>query len=294
MVPTIRILFGLAITFFALFSCGITREIQRVDPKPNPKLMPGESAIRIYWVGHATTLIRIGDKWILTDPIWKNHLWGTFWRYVEPGIDLGNLPKLDAILISHAHFDHMDNDTLSRLSKDTELFLPLGSPNYESYGFKKIHYVKEGFVWEKNQLRITSHPAKHFGGRWLIDNLWDGDPYTGYVIENKGKKIYFAGDTGYDENLFRSLAPKEMDVAILPMGPYRGLGGELGNAVHVNPKGAVRAFQDTKAKFMVPMHYGTFYTTPETEFPYVKDAIENSPLRERIRLLRQGDFADFP
>ncbi len=251
--------------------------------------------MRVYWVGHATTLIRIEDKYILTDPIWNSNLVGFFGRHVEPGIELENLPALDAILVSHAHFDHMDNFTLRKLPKSTPLFLPKGSPNYRGYGYKSIQEVEPYSIWEENGLRITAIPARHFGGRWFFDNLWDGDPYTGYLIQYKGKSVYFAGDTGYQKEVFEKVGQiANLDLAILPMGPYRGIGGELGNPVHVNPFGAVQAFADTKAKFMIPMHFGTFYTAPDTEFPYIIEAIEKSPLKDKIRLLKQGEYTEFP
>jgi len=281
--------------FLFLTQCGLFSLALPLEKRPDPRKDAGTSPIRAYWVGHATTLFRIYDKWILTDPIWNEHLLGVFGRHVDPGIRLEDLPPLDAILISHAHFDHMDNFTLKKLPKTTPLFLPKGSPNYRSYGYSLITEVQPRQVWERDGLKITAVPARHFGGRWLLDNLWDGEPYTGYVIQVRDRAVYFAGDTGYDQGIFSevaSLAP--IDLAILPMGPYRGLGGELGNPVHVNPKGAVQAFYDTKAKFMLPMHFGTFYTNPDTEFPYVLEAVQNSPIRERILLLKQGEFADFP
>lgn len=292
-----KLRFFISVLFPILFfsQCLLFTQTRKVESKPSPILDAGNQPIRVYWVGHATTLVRIYDKWILTDPIWNDNLLYFFGRHVEPGIDLQNLPKPDAVLISHAHFDHMDNYTLKRLPKDLALFLPKGSPNYKSYGFREIRDVSPLDEWEKNGLKVTAVPARHFGGRWLIDNLWDGEPYTGYLIEYKGKSIYFAGDTGYDQSIFQSVGKKaNLDIAILPMGPYRGIGGELGNPVHVNPNGAVKAFEDTGAKFMVPMHFGTFYTAPETEFPYVLEAIQKSPLKDRIRLLKQGEYSDFP
>ena len=268
--------------------------------KISNKISPLEDSIKLnykaYWIGHATVLIKMKNKWILTDPIWNDNLLFTLGRHVEPGIDLDKLPPINYIIISHVHLDHLDTYTLNKLPKKSHLILPKGAPNFDSYGFSKISYVTNGNTIQDEELKIISVPAQHFGGRWAIDNFWDGEPYTGYVISNSEVSVYFAGDTGYNSLDFKGIGKRfNIDLALIPFGPYRGnyIGGELGNNVHVSPKGAVQLFRDINGKKMMPIHHGTFYSNPKVEIEYVKSAISESELKDKIFLIHQGEGIEF-
>jgi L-ascorbate metabolism protein UlaG (beta-lactamase superfamily) len=171
------------------------------------------------------------------------------------------------------------------------LILPKGAPDFSGYGFSKISYVKKNDIIEDGKIKITTVSAQHFGGRWAIDNLWDGHPYNGYIISDKNSTVYFAGDTGYNSIDFKELGNKfKIDLALIPFGPYRGklFGDDLGNAVHVSPLGAIQIFKDINAKKMIPIHHGTFYSNPKVEIEYVKNAINTSGISDKIFLLEQG------
>lgn len=283
---------SITLLFIFYFSgCYFITNTRKLISKPIPLKDINSSKYEAYWVGHATVLIKMDNKWILTDPIWNDNLLYTLGRYVEPGIELDHLPPLDYILISHVHLDHLDTYTLKRLSKKAHLVLPLGAPDFSSYGFRKISYVKKNDILFDDYIKIHIVTAQHFGGRWAIDNIWDGSPYNGYIITDKYTSVYFAGDTGYNPKDFIEIGKNfKIDLALIPVGPYRGklFGNDLGNPVHVSPTGAIQIFKDINAKKMVPIHHGTFYSNPNIEIEYVKSAIQQSGLKDRIFLLEQG------
>lgn len=275
----------------SILSCYLLTSTKYLKVKENPINSSRTSQYKAYWIGHATVLIKMNDKWILTDPIWNDNLLFTIGRHVEPGINIDELPPIDFIAISHVHLDHMDTFTLKKLSKNAHLILPKGSPNFKSYGFKEITYVEKGDSITKDNLKITSVAAQHFGGRWAIDNFWDGEPYTGYIFQNENVTVYFAGDTGYNSKDFKELGQNyKIDLALIPFGPYRGkiFGNDLGNYVHVSPKGAIQLFKDTNAKILIPIHHGTFYASPEKEIEFIRDAIHLSGISNKVYLLEQG------
>ncbi|MCE9500018.1 MAG: MBL fold metallo-hydrolase [Leptospira sp.] len=255
-------------------------------PVPVAEINDPES-VKFYWIGHATILCKIKDKWIITDPNFSDRIGIIVKRYVEPGIDIDKIPKLDWILISHTHFDHLDQPSLRKLKSSAILSVPKGGGTYIPDAlFDDVREVNPWDVYEKNGIKVTAVPARHFGGRWLIDNFWDGDPYTGYVIEYKGVTVFFAGDTGYHEEYFKEIGRKfNIDMAFIPVGPSRG----PQNPVHVNPDEAMRIFADTKARFMIPIHHGTFYRAGEEEQDRIKKAIDKSGASEKTFFLSIGE-----
>ena len=276
------------ILILSLNNCFVFRSIEK--PSHTIKI-ESESLdqVKIHWIGHATMLIQIYDKWILTDPNFSDSLGLVVKRYIYPPTDLEYLPIMDAVIISHTHFDHLDKSTLSSLKIKGNLLVPKGAGFY----IPKIHRENtiEMLPWDqvnKNELEITAVPARHFGGRWLLDNLWDGDPYTGYVIKYKDVTIYFAGDTGYQPKVFKEIGKKfDIDIALLPVGPSKG----PNNPVHINPSEAVDTYLDLNAKYLIPMHYGTFYRSMDSELPDLMKALE--PLGKKAIVLSIGESFQF-
>lgn len=253
--------------------------------------------IEMHWIGHATVLLRVHDRWILTDPCFSTYL-GPVKRYIEPSLTPRELPELDWVLISHTHLDHLDRSSLKAIPRAKNLLTPAGGRVYiPGVSADRIVGVNNGVVTEDNGVRVTAVPAQHFGGRFLIDNLWDGEPYTGYVIEYKDTAIYFAGDTGYHPELFQKIGERfDLDLVLMPMGPTRGNSGfrtDFGKYVHVNPAEAVQAFADTNARWMVPIHHSTFYRRGGSEMAAIQAAIAGSSLRDRIYLARVGERIAF-
>ena len=265
--------------------------------KPAPQTSPHHGDAEFWWVGHATVLMRLHDKWIITDPNFSPRTGGVVKRLTEVGIDIASLKPVDAIVISHNHFDHLDVPSLKMLKGSRHLFAPASGFMYIPGGLaRNEHRVAPGYSLEEDGLEIFVVPVAHFGGRLLIDNLWDGQPYNGYIIRYKGITVFFAGDTGYHKEYFRELRKFfKIDVALIPVGPAGGFGTGtgLGNAVHVNPYGALQIFRDCGARYMIPIHHSTFYRRGGREMEMIKDSIAISGASERILLLEAGEKGAF-
>lgn len=265
--------------------------------KPQPQLSKATDKIEFYWVGHATVLMRIYDKWIITDPNFSMRTGTVVKRLSEPGIDVASVKPVDAIVISHNHFDHLDAPSLVQLRGSRHLFAPPSGFTYTPRAVARFeHPASPGYSYEEDGLKITAVNVNHFGGRMLVDNLWDGEPYTGYVIQYRGVTVFFAGDTGYHETYFRELKDFfKIDVALIPVGPAGGFGtgSGLGNAVHVNPYGAIQIMRDCGARYMIPIHHSTFYRRGGREMEMIKDAIAISGKEEKIFLLEAGEKVEF-
>jgi N-acyl-phosphatidylethanolamine-hydrolysing phospholipase D len=260
------------------------------------------------WVGHATVLIQIEDKVILTDPFFTNNVAQIQRRIIEPGVDLDDIPKCDLILISHSHFDHLNLGTLSLLEdkfSDCDLVYPEGLENFlpdlnfnfhklkKPDGSKKIYFGETKTI---NGLKITTVAAFHWGGRYGLDGLmWGDNSFTGYVIEYMGKTIYFSGDTAYDEEFFKLLGEKfTIDMEFIPIGPCReDKCFEIQKEnFHVYPKGSLMILEDTKSKIMVPIHYGTIYEKSNPLKPRwaLEELLADKPdLMDKVKILQIGE-----
>ena len=203
-------------------------------------------------------LIQIYDKIFITDPLFTNTIGMVVKRFVKAGLDPALLTKVDFTLISHVHLDHLSYGSLDMLPKNGTLVFPDGLASYvPDFGFQEIDEMKPWDVIERDSVRITAVPAQHFSGRYSFDRDWPREQgYTGYVIEYKGIAVFFAGDTGYDPELFKEIGRRfKIDLAIIPIAPSSGSG--LGGHVHVSPLGALEIFKDVGARYMMPIHFGT-------------------------------------
>ncbi len=222
------------------------------------------------WVNHCTFLIHLQEKYILTDPIWNDscspvNFLGPKRRHM-PGIEMNDLPYIDYVLISHNHYDHLDKKTVLELFKrfpEIVWIVPKGLKNW----FKRlnIHHVRELNWWESikfsSGVEIFSTPAQHYSGRSLLDTnrtLW-----SGYVVETQNKRLYFTGDTGYNDHDFKAIGSKwkSFDLSLIPIGTY--IPREFMKPVHINPQEAVKIHQDVGSRFSIGMHWKTFHLSDE-------------------------------
>jgi N-acyl-phosphatidylethanolamine-hydrolysing phospholipase D len=250
--------------------------------------------LSVLWVGHATVLIQIHDKVLITDPVFTNTVGLLAKRSIDPGIDPGSISPLDAILISHIHMDHFSYSSLGLLPRSARLFVSSGGIEYTpEFGFRETLPVKPWQVFEKDGLRITAVPVQHFGGRYGFDAGWNGEPtWTGYVIEYKGITVFFAGDTGYNPQLFKEIGHRfHVDVALIPIAPVEPR--EFMSRVHADPKEALQIFEDVGAALMIPIHHDTFFQGLEPAPSYAKTIlqklIEERGLQDRVRILNIGE-----
>jgi L-ascorbate metabolism protein UlaG (beta-lactamase superfamily) len=216
----------------------------------------------VTWVGHATYVVQLGGKVILTDPVWSRKIPGVRERVTPVGLPFSSLPRVDAVVISHNHYDHLDAPTIRRLPRNTPVFVPgmLGAW-FRSRGFRA---VTEMDWWETasvgSDVRLEFVPAHHWSRRGLTDTcktLWGG-----WVLSCGASKIYFAGDTGYG-HWFGEIGKRhpDIDLALMPVGAYEP--NWFMRPMHCNPAEAVRAVGDLGARRMATMHWGTFVLSAE-------------------------------
>lgn len=220
--------------------------------------------LSMIWVGHATAIVQMDDKVILTDPVFTSTVGQLSKRLVEPGFEAENLPPVDAVVVSHLHFDHFSLGSLSKIeSKVRTLFLPPGGVTYlTDFGFPVVE-LRPWQAWEKDGLRVTAVPVDHVGWRYGIDDAWMTESFTGYVFEYHGLSVYFGGDTAYDQKNFVEAGQRfpSLDLALLPIGPIEP--HSFMRRLHMDPPEAVQAFLDLGARRMVPIHYDTFVNSTD-------------------------------
>lgn len=236
--------------------------------KPSPEALKANPAIT--WIGHATLLLRIGGVTVITDPQFSERASPLSWagpkRRVPPALKLKELPRVDVVLISHNHYDHLDVDSVKGLNAQPggppRFFVPLGLKAW--FADKGISNVVELDWWGKSShmgLTLRFTPTQHFSKR----TLWDADEalWGSWVVEHPTFRFYFAGDTGYSPD-FAEIGRRHgpFDLAAIPIGSYepRWFMGSM----HVNPEQAVKIHQDLKARYSVGMHWGTFEMTDES------------------------------
>ncbi|MFT8862302.1 MAG: MBL fold metallo-hydrolase [Acetobacter fabarum] len=243
------------------------------DSVPITTAVPEKSvdALRITMVGHATVLIQAAGLNILTDPVWSERASPLRWagpkRVNAPGVAFENLPPIDALLISHNHYDHLDLVTLRRLQAEHNplMIMPLGNDRIVKKATPQAR-ILTGDWYDRHvitpALSVTLTPAYHWSARGIFDRrmaLW-----AGFWLNIRGQKLWFAGDTAYgDGTLFRALHTRygAPDVAIIPIGAYEPRWFMAGQ--HVNPHEAVCIYKDTQAKQAIGIHWGTFQLTDE-------------------------------
>lgn len=235
--------------------------------KPAPRVM-GDRMTAI-WVGHATVLIQTQGLNILTDPIWAERA-GPFGigpkRVTEPGIAFADLPKIDLILVSHNHYDHMDLDTIGRLwRRDRPLIVTsLGNDTLiAKTGARSVALDWGQGIEVRPGVRVAVTRNHHWSSRWFSDErraLW-----SSFVVQLPGGNIYFAGDTGYGDGNWprEALAYGPVRLALIPIGAFRFEPGMMRTGSHIGPIEAEEVFHRLQASFALPIHWGTFQLSNE-------------------------------
>ena len=218
------------------------------------------------WVGHSTILIHINGKTILTDPIFSERCSPVQFmgpkRYTDPAISLDSLPKIDLVLISHNHYDHLDFNTVKTIGNSATWLVPLGLKKW--FNDRNVYSVKEldwyDQIFEMG-VKIYCLPSQHWSKRTLLksfDTLW-----ASWAIENNGFKFWFAGDTGYNNIQFKKIGTEygPFDLAAIPIGAYEPRW--FMKNFHINPAEAVKIHIDIQSKNSIGIHFGTFILTTE-------------------------------
>lgn len=263
-----------------------------IETKPDSPTHPHHHhQIGITWIGHASFLIRMAGFNILIDPNWSLWLKGIK-RLKRPGLELHELPSIDLVLVTHAHFDHLDKRTLRAVASNQPIAVPFGVGDLvHKLGFHKVYELN---YWQEitfGELKVALTPCQHWGARLLHDQHRG---FGGFVLSDvEGRTLYHCGDTAYFEG-FKEIANRyPIEIALLPIGAYEP---PSGRDVHMNPEEAVQAFIDLKAKWLVPMHYGTFrmsYEPLEEPPQRLIASAEQADLADRVRILNEGHLEIF-
>jgi L-ascorbate metabolism protein UlaG (beta-lactamase superfamily) len=248
-------------------------QVAVASAKPEPRV-DGERMI-VTWVGHATVLVQTQGLNILTDPVWSERagpLGSGPKRVTRPGIAFDDLPRIDLVVVSHNHYDHLDKATLKRLwQRDKPLIVTsLGNDSVIAQtGAKAVALDWGTSIAAANGVTVTVTRNHHWGSRWFTDRnraLW-----SSFVIGlPTGGNLFFAGDTGMgDGNWPREAAALgPIRLALIPIGAFRFVPGQMASGSHIGPPDAVEVYRRLGAPRAVPIHWGTFrlsyeaYDTP--------------------------------
>ncbi len=276
------------------------RFVADVEPSAPPREL--EKGMRATLVNHSTVLLQWGGMNVLTDPIWSERTSPLQWigprRRRSPGICWEDLPRIDVVLLSHNHYDHLDLPTLRRLAAGggPTFIVPAGvSRLLRSENIGPAHELDwgESFLLRGPSLQgSTIHcvPAMHFSGRGIFDRnrtLW-----CGYAIECGGRLVYFAGDTGFGSH-FAQIRERfgPPDLALLPIGAYEPRWFMA--PIHMSPEEAIRAHEILGARRSIAIHHGTFRLADEgIDTP--REQLETQARDGAFSALKNGEFAEIP
>lgn len=221
-----------------------------------------DSITQLTWFGHSTFLLEMDGKKILIDPMFGDtpspHPWLGVKRYSkELPIEVEQLPAIDAVILSHDHYDHLDYESIKKLKdKVAHYYAPLGVGNHLiEWGVdpKNVHEFNWWDATNIDNIELVCTPARHFSGRGLTDRastLW-----ASWVIKGKKSNIFFSGDSGYDDH-FKEIGKKygPFDIALMECGQYN----QDWKYIHMMPEETAQAAVDVKSKVVLPIHWGAF------------------------------------
>ncbi|HEU4680589.1 MAG TPA: MBL fold metallo-hydrolase [Gemmatimonadales bacterium] len=235
-------------------------DVAAAPQRPEPGSWP-DDRLTVAWLGHATVLLNFQGSWVLTDPALERRIGigrglaklGPR-RLVQPALRPDELPRLDAVLLSHAHMDHTDLGTLRHLPKELPVVVQPGNRDLVCR-FRQVHELPWSHRIALAGLTIEATEARHWGARMVTDRHRG---YGGYLLEKGGHRVLFAGDTAYTDRLTKYARRGSIDLAILPIGAY-----DPWISNHASPEQAWAMFRALGAEYVLPVHHSTFRLSRE-------------------------------
>ncbi|MDT0137874.1 MBL fold metallo-hydrolase [Acidovorax sp. PRC11] len=239
--------------------------VPAVATDPAALAVPPPTGLRVTWFGHSSTLLDIDGLRVLTDPLWSDRASPVEWagprRWYPPPIALAQLPRVDAVLISHDHYDHLDRPTVLAMREWTNTFIvPLGvGAHLERWGIPRDRIVELDW-WQATRVgtvEVSLVPARHSSGR--IDPRGDRTLWGGFVLVGPRHRLYFSGDTGLQEDM-RAIGSQygPFDLALVEAGQY----DDAWPDAHLGPEQAVLTAERVGARALLPVHWGLFRLAP--------------------------------
>jgi len=275
--------------FFREVSNDYVRLIVPAALRPQPELWP-DVGLHAAWLGHSTVLLKIDGFSILTDPVFSTRIGLSLGpltlgikRLVEIALPFETLPRVDLVLLSHAHMDHFDLPSLRRLENPRTQIVTASQTSdllrVRRYG--RVHELRWNESVEVGPARITAFEVAHWGARMRGD-IYRG--YNGYLIELGKKRVVFGGDTALTDSFKRLRTSRQIDLAIMPVGAY-----DPWIRVHCNPEQAWNMANDAGAEFVLPVHHQTFRLSREPSLEPIERVLQAAgSAPERIALQSIG------
>jgi len=248
--------------------CHISEDVSPKQPVPVVRVDPSQfqnpppTGLRVTWMGHSSVLVEIDGYLVLTDPMWGPRASPLGWvgpkRWYEPRIALQQLPSIDAVLISHDHYDHLDYATIKAMKDwNTKFIVPLGVGAHLEYWGVAAAKIIELDWWDHTEigsLQVHCTPARHASGRTVVSDK-DATLWAGYAVATAKHRVYFSGDTGLFpamRDIGTRLGP--FDLTMIETGQYNRAWPDW----HIGPEQAVLAHQLVQGRVMLPIHWGLF------------------------------------
>ena len=255
--------------------------------------------LRVTYVGHATLLLHFGNVSVLTDPNFDDKLGYFLPRVTAPGVKMAELPHIDAILLTHAHADHLSFRSLRALPAEIPIYAPPAIARWlQREGISSARAIASGERAQIGSLTITVASAKHVGARYGLDR-WRGEAHM-YLLDDGDSSVLFTGDTALTPaagELAKTIAPRRVDVALLPIGYAPWWKEYLFRRGHLTSADALALFAEVNARILIPFHWGTFRHVTSGAYDAINVFRALLPAHERradVNILEPGESLRLP